>query len=43
VIVATVTGTALDGSAKSITYRSTNWSLRGDVTFEDDDIVLSVW
>ena len=43
VLVATVAGTALDGSAKTLTYRSTNWSVRGDVTFTDDDIVLSVW
>lgn len=43
VLVATVTGTAHDGSAKTLTYRSTNWSVRGDVSFADDDIVLSVW
>ncbi len=43
ILVATVAGTALDGSAKTLTYRSTNWSVRGDVTFTDDDIVLSVW
>lgn len=43
VLVATVNGTALDGSAKTLTYRSTNWTLRGDVTFLDDEIVLSVW
>lgn len=43
VLVATVTGSALDGSAKTLTYRSTNWSVRGDVTFAEDDIVLSVW
>lgn len=43
VLVATVKGTALDGSAESLTYRSENWSVRGDVTFAGDDIVLSVW
>lgn len=43
VLVATVTGTALDGSTKSLTYRSTNWSVRGGVTFTEDDVVLSVW
>ncbi|MGM7697557.1 hypothetical protein [Microbacterium sp. A84] len=42
-LVATVTGTALDGSAKSLTYRTLTWALRGDVTFTADDIVLSVW
>jgi len=43
VLVATVAGTAPDGSAKSLTYRTTDWSVRGDVTFTGDDIVLSVW
>lgn len=43
VLVATVAGTALDGSAKTLTYRTTSWSVRGDVTFTDDDIVLAVW
>lgn len=43
VLVATVDGTAFDGSKKTLTYRSTNWSVRGDVAFTDDDIVLSVW
>lgn len=43
VLVATVAGTALDGSAKTLTYRTTNWGVRGDVTFTDDDIVLAVW
>lgn len=43
VLVATVTGTAFDGSAKTLSYRSTDWSVRGDVTFTADDIVLSVW
>jgi len=42
-LTATVTGTAPDGSAKTLTYRTTNWSVRGDVKFTDDDIVLSVW
>lgn len=43
VLVATVTGAAPDGSEKSLTYRTPNWSLRGDVEFTADDIVLSVW
>lgn len=44
VLVATVTGTGADGaSEKTLTYRTSNWALRGDVAFTDDDIVLSVW
>lgn len=43
VLVATVTGTGLDGSATTLSYRSMDWSVRGDVTFDEDDIVLSVW
>lgn len=43
ILVATVTGIAFDGSEQSLTYRTTTWSLRGDVTFTADDIVLSVW
>lgn len=42
-LIAAVIGTAWDGSAKSLTYRTENWTLRGDVTFTVDDIVLSVW
>ena len=44
VLVATVTGTDIDGeTAKTASYRTTNWSLRGDVDFTAVDIVLSVW
>lgn len=43
-LVATVTGTSADdGSETTVTYRTSNWALRGDVAFTDDDIVLSVW
>ncbi|KDA06676.1 hypothetical protein DC31_08825 [Microbacterium sp. CH12i] len=42
-LVATITGIALDGSTKTLSYRTVNWALRGDVTFTADDIVLSVW
>ncbi|WP_300265567.1 hypothetical protein [Microbacterium sp.] len=44
VLVATVNGTSVDdGSETTVTYRTSNWALRGDVAFTDDDIVLSVW
>lgn len=44
ILVATVTGTGIDGdSAKTLSYRTSNWALRGDVAFTADDIVLSVW
>ncbi|HCS61893.1 MAG TPA: hypothetical protein DIW46_10965 [Microbacterium sp.] len=43
VLVATVTGTSHDGSASTLSYRTSNWTLRGDVSFTADDIVLSVW
>lgn len=44
ILVATVTGTGIDGaSEKSLSYRTSNWALRGDVAFTADDIVLSVW
>lgn len=43
VLVATVTGTDHEGTAASKTYRTTDWSVRGDVSFTADDIELSVW
>lgn len=43
VLVATVTGTGQDGAARTTTYRTDSWSVRGDVAFTDDDLVLSVW
>lgn len=43
VLTATVTGTSLDGAPSTVTYRTSSWSLRGDVSFADDDVVLSVW
>ncbi|HWS50009.1 MAG TPA: hypothetical protein VN241_03275 [Microbacterium sp.] len=42
-LVATVSGTALDGRDASFTYRTDTWSVRGDVTFTADDLQLSVW
>lgn len=43
VLVATVTGTGHDGAESTLSYRTENWMLRGDVSFTADDIVLSVW
>lgn len=44
VLVATVTGTGIGGdAARTVSYRTSNWALRGDVAFTADDIVLSVW
>ena len=44
VLVATVVGTGIgDDSVKSLSYRTEDWALRGDVAFSTDDIVLSVW
>ena len=44
VLVATVVGTGIDNdSEKVLTYRTSNWALRGDLTFVADDIVLSLW
>lgn len=42
-LVATVTGTAIDGSSSTLSYRTTSWAVRGAVAFTADDIVLSVW
>lgn len=42
-LVATVTGTAHDGATRTLTYRTQNWTVRGDVSFTADDVILSVW
>ncbi|MFK0401750.1 hypothetical protein ACIQTT_05420 [Microbacterium sp. NPDC090225] len=43
-LVATLTGTAHDGSApRTTTYRSENWAVRGDVAFSGDEMTLTVW
>lgn len=41
-VVATVTGTAHDGAAASLTYRDDDWSLRGVVEVTADGLVLGV-
>ncbi|PRB16638.1 hypothetical protein [Microbacterium sp. MYb62] len=43
VLVSTVTGTGQDGEARTTTYRTDSWTLRGDVSFTADGIDLSVW
>lgn len=43
VLVATVSGAGHDGAERSVTYRTENWTVRGDVTFTADGIELSAW
>lgn len=42
VLVATVSGTAHDGSAASVTYRDDDWALRGIVRVDADGLTLGV-
>ena len=42
VLVATVTGTGLDGMPRTETYRTTAWSVRGDVAVTSGSVDLSV-
>lgn len=43
VLVATVHGTGQDGGERTVTYRTESWSLRGDVSYTADDLVLTPW
>lgn len=43
VLVATVTGTGQDGSARTETYRTERWSVRGDVSFTEKGVAVTVW
>lgn len=43
VLVATITGTAQNGEARTTTYRTDSWSVRGDLAFTADGLLLSVW
>ncbi len=43
ILVATVTGTGLNGTAKTLTYRTENWMLRGDVRAKRAGILLEPW
>ena len=42
-LVATVRGTGFDGNAKTVSYRTDGWSMRGDVSFTADGVQLDVW
>ncbi|WP_102192400.1 hypothetical protein [Microbacterium aurantiacum] len=43
VLIATVTGTGQDGTSRSVTYRSEDWAVRGDVDVTDEGVEISVW
>jgi hypothetical protein len=43
VLVITVAGTGQDGAKREATYRTDSWSVRGDVRFSADDVVLTAW
>lgn len=43
VLIATVTGTGQDGTARTTTYRTDDWKVRGDVSFTETGIDLAVW
>lgn len=43
VLVATVSGKGQDAAARTTTYRTETWSLRGDVSFTADDLTLAAW
>lgn len=43
VLVATVTGTGHDGAARTETYQSANWAVRGDVHVAGDTATITVW
>lgn len=43
VLIATVRGTGQDGSARTTTYRTDAWTVRGDVAFTPAGIELTVW
>lgn len=43
VLEATVTGTGQNGTTRSVTYRSTAWSVRGGVEITADELALTVW
>lgn len=43
ILVATLTGPALDGAERSFTYRTDAWSVRGEVAFTAEELQLVVW
>ncbi|MFF7291899.1 hypothetical protein ACFY9N_05130 [Microbacterium sp. NPDC008134] len=42
-LVATLTGTAHDGTERTTTYRSENWAVHGEVSFAGNETTLTVW
>ncbi|PVE91547.1 hypothetical protein [Microbacterium sp. TPD7012] len=43
VLIATVTGTGQDGTERTTTYRTDSWSIRGDIEFTEEELVLTAW
>lgn len=43
VLVSTLTGTGQDGTERTTTYRTDSWSVRGEISFTADDLVVTVW
>lgn len=43
ILIATVSGTGQDGAARTETYRTESWSLRGDVTVDGTEVDVDVW
>lgn len=43
ILIATVTGTGQDGAARTETYRTESWSLRGGLTVDGAEVDLDVW
>lgn len=43
VLVATVSGSGLDGAARTATYRTASWTLRGEVRFSATGVELTSW
>lgn len=43
VLIATVTGTGQDGAARTETYRTESWGVRGEVESSDDGVAVTVW
>lgn len=43
VLVATVTGTGQDGSPRTETYRTENWTVRGDVEISPEKVEIDIW
>lgn len=42
-LIATVSGTGQDGAARTETYRTDDWAVRGDAKVTDSAVDLSVW